>query len=146
LQIIAREIKVHSKLDHPHVIKLWDTLFDNNKIYMVMDYAKNGSLFKYQSTLLQGGTQPTISQVYQFFYQTLQAVKYLHTNDIMHRDIKVIYSLSSLKICCLMKISILNYVILDGPPTKLPLPEVHSVEHMNIWHLKWFFKKAMIIE
>jgi serine/threonine protein kinase len=89
LQIIAREIKVHSKLDHPHIIKLWDTIFYDNKIYMVMDYAKNGSLFKYHSNLLQSGTQPPLSQVYQFFYQTLQALKYLHSNDIMHRDIKV---------------------------------------------------------
>lgn len=59
---------------------------------MVMDYAKNGSLFRYHSALLQNGTQPSSSQIYQFFYQALQALKYLHSNDLMHRDIKVQYS------------------------------------------------------
>jgi len=50
---------LHSKLDHPHIIKLWDTFVDNNKIYMVMDYAKNGSLFRYHTMLLQDRTQPS---------------------------------------------------------------------------------------
>jgi serine/threonine protein kinase len=90
LQVISREIRVHSSLDHPHIVKLWDTLYQDNKVYMVMDFAKNGSLFKYHSGLLQTGRQPSVGQVYQFFYQALQALKYLHANDIMHRDIKVI--------------------------------------------------------
>ena len=87
--IIEREIKVHSQMDHPHIVKLWDTLQDESNIYMVMEYAANGSLFKYTSLQLVHGCHPSVSQVYQFFFQTLQAISYLHSLDIMHRDLKV---------------------------------------------------------
>lgn len=38
---------MHYQMDHPHIIKLWAVLEENNKIYMVMDYAENGNLFNY---------------------------------------------------------------------------------------------------
>ena len=55
LLIIEREIKIHTTIDHPHIIKLWDTLRDDRSIYMVMDYASNGSLFRYHSQKLSQG-------------------------------------------------------------------------------------------
>ncbi len=76
-------------MNHPHIIKLWDTLVENDKIYMIMDYAKNGSLFRYYSKYIEKNMKPSPSQIYQFFYQTLDAIKYMHSHDIMHRDVKV---------------------------------------------------------
>ena len=32
LQLIMREIKIHSKLDHPHIVKLWDTIYDDGTV------------------------------------------------------------------------------------------------------------------
>lgn len=97
--MLTREIKIHSKMNHPHIIKLWDTLIEDDKIFMIMDYAKNGSLFRYYSKLIEKNYKPSLSQIYLFFYQTLQAIKYMHSLDIMHRDVKVTFLIRySLKI------------------------------------------------
>ena len=49
LKLIEREIKLHLELDHPHIIKLWDILYEKDKIFMVMEYAEQGNLFSYQN-------------------------------------------------------------------------------------------------
>lgn len=83
---------MHLALDHPHIIKLWDTLQENNKIYMIMDYAAHGSLFHYHSNLIAKKLCPSNEEVYRFVAQTVSALKYMHSHDYMHRDIKVFKS------------------------------------------------------
>ena len=56
---------------------------------MIMEYAVNGSLFRYHSNLLSNNTNPSLHQVNKFISQTLSALKFMHNNDYMHRDIKV---------------------------------------------------------
>lgn len=91
---MEREIKLHSELDHPHIIKLWDTLLDDDKIYMIMEYAEQGNLFYHQNTK-NIYSEP---EAFKFFTQTLQGIHYLHSNNIIHRDLKVSTLPLSLKI------------------------------------------------
>jgi serine/threonine protein kinase len=51
-----------------------------------MELAENGTLFAYQSK----NVAITEAEVFKFFSQTLSAIRYMHANDIMHRDIKVL--------------------------------------------------------
>ena len=85
LLLLSREISVHHGLDHPHVIKLWGVLACEKRVYMVMDYASNGNLFRF---LVQkrGLSEP---QAAKYFYQIASAVRYLHGQNVFHRDIKV---------------------------------------------------------
>ena len=43
---IIREIKIHSYLNHPNIIKLYGVFHDNDKVYMIMEYAPDGELYK----------------------------------------------------------------------------------------------------
>jgi serine/threonine protein kinase len=52
-KIIEREIQIHSSLDHPHIVKLWNSLIHEDKVYMIMEYAENGNLFYYQNSKIR---------------------------------------------------------------------------------------------
>lgn len=84
---------MHTNVDHPHIIKLWDTLIENDIVYMIMELAENGTLFTYQNK----HQRITEAEAFKFFSQTLSAINYLHSHDMMHRDIKVYLTLFSLK-------------------------------------------------
>ena len=83
--MVEREIKLHSELDHPHIIKLWETIATDDRIYMVMEFAEQGNLFNYQNTK----TAFTEAEAFKFFTQTVAGVAYLHAQNMMHRDLKV---------------------------------------------------------
>lgn len=44
---IKREIKLHRKLDHPHIVKLYHSLEDDTNVYLVLEYVPMGNLFVY---------------------------------------------------------------------------------------------------
>jgi serine/threonine protein kinase len=50
MKLFEREIAVHSTVDHPHIVKLWDTIMEDDQLYMIMEYAENGNLFYHQNT------------------------------------------------------------------------------------------------
>ena len=80
------EIDIHLSVDHPHIIKLWEVIEEGPLIYMIMEYAENGNLFSFQN-MKQVFSE---SEAYMFFSQAISAIKYLHSINIMHRDLKVL--------------------------------------------------------
>ena len=84
IQAIKREILLQRQLDHPHVIKLLDYLEDSDSLYLVLEYAASGSLFR----RLRRSPSLSETQIRRYFLQTCLGVQYLHSHDIVHRDIK----------------------------------------------------------
>ena len=83
--IIYNEIKIHSKLDHPNIIKLYNMNETDNEINIIMEYAKNGNLFQLISKNSSGLPE---KMAFHYFIQVVNAVYFLHENQIIHRDIK----------------------------------------------------------
>ena len=87
IDIIRNEINIHSKLFHENIIRLYNVYEDENNINFIMEYAKNGNLFELLS-LPENNKGLDEQRAFDYFIQVVNAVYYLHQNNIIHRDIK----------------------------------------------------------
>ena len=44
---MKREISILSRLDHPNLIKLYDSIDQSTKVSLIMEYVKGRSLYSY---------------------------------------------------------------------------------------------------
>ncbi|KYK64102.1 calcium-dependent protein kinase CDPK2A [Toxoplasma gondii TgCatPRC2] len=84
LERFRQEIAIMKELDHPNVIKLFETFEDHRNIYLVMELCTGGELF---DRIISEG-RLTEKQAAVLMKQMFSAVHYLHSNNIMHRDLK----------------------------------------------------------
>ena len=75
------------QFSHRHIVKLYSTFCINNglEIFVIMELCQS-DLAKMVGA--RNGVQFPIETVLQFCCQILSGVKYLHSKDIIHRDIK----------------------------------------------------------
>ena len=83
-QNLMREIKIQKKLYYAHIIKLYHYFEDNDNVYLILEYASQGSLFY----LLREKRKFSESDAFIYFFQTCLGINYLHSKDIIHRDLK----------------------------------------------------------
>lgn len=81
---LKNEIKLHTSLKHPNIVRFYDALQVDHMVYLLLEYAANGCLFHYISN--KEGLPERLAL--RFFYQTGLAVQNLHNNKLVHRDIK----------------------------------------------------------
>lgn len=84
INILLREISVHKSLQHPNIIQLVKHFEDSEKVYIVLEYAKNGSLFR----VIRKEKGLSESRSWHYFTETCLGIKHLHDNEIIHRDLK----------------------------------------------------------
>jgi serine/threonine protein kinase len=81
---LRTEIKFHQGFSHPNIIKFHDCLQVHNMVYLLIEFAQNGSLFPYIHP--KDGLPELLAL--RFLYQTANGIKYLHDRKIIHRDLK----------------------------------------------------------
>jgi len=79
-----REIEIMKLMDHPNIIKLFETFEDTRNIYLAMDYCSGGELF---DRIIEAGTL-TEREGAIVAQQILRAVNYMHDHQVAHRDLK----------------------------------------------------------
>lgn len=81
------EIKLLMLLNHPKIIKLKEFFETRDKLYIVQEYCAGGNLSDVIRKEKKGGGLSE-ARIKNIFVQVLQAVGYLHSLNIVHRDIK----------------------------------------------------------
>ena len=81
---ILREINILKNLDHPNVMKIYEFFEDDKNYYLIQEFCDGGDL----DTILNGKKIYCEFLVKFIMYQVLLAINYLHSNNIVHQDIK----------------------------------------------------------
>ncbi len=96
---IYTEINLQSRIDHPNIVQLLYVRENHLFFDLVMEWAINGSLF---DCIRKNGYLPE-ELSFKYFIQVVNAIYFLHENDLIHRDIKpeniLLYEYDNVKLC-----------------------------------------------
>lgn len=87
-EYLISEILIQKANKCEYIIKLIDVFFENNNIYIVSEYAENGDLDKFIINFKKNRKHISNRTIAKLTLQMASALKYLHRNNIIHRDIK----------------------------------------------------------
>ncbi|GJP34169.1 hypothetical protein CLOM_g18623 [Closterium sp. NIES-68] len=83
-QQLRREIEIHSHLRHPGVLRLYGYFYDQTFVYLVLELAAGGELYRQ----LRAKTRFQEAQAAKYVAGVARALLYVHARGVVHRDIK----------------------------------------------------------
>ncbi|KAF2260193.1 Ca/Cm-dependent protein kinase A [Lojkania enalia] len=83
-QMVYDELQMLQRMQHPHIVKFHDWFESRDKYYIVTQLATGGELF---DRICEKG-KFTEKDAAETIRQVLDAVNYLHHNNVVHRDLK----------------------------------------------------------
>lgn len=71
---------------HPNILRLYTWFHDEKKIFLALEIASGGELYKHLQNSPNGRFSESRSARY--VYQVADALNYCHLNNVIHRDLK----------------------------------------------------------
>ena len=81
---LRREIEIQSHLRHRNVLRLYGYFYDSSRVYLILEYAEGGELYKQ----LQAAGRFDDTQTATYISQLATAMQYCHSKGVYHRDLK----------------------------------------------------------
>ncbi|XP_074273166.1 serine/threonine-protein kinase Aurora-3-like isoform X2 [Silene latifolia] len=81
---MRREMEIQMSLRHPNVLRLFGWFHDSDRIFLILEYAFGGELYK---ELRRSGFLPE-NQAATYIASLTEALAYCHGKNVIHRDIK----------------------------------------------------------
>ncbi|XP_065119636.1 serine/threonine-protein kinase PLK2 [Paramisgurnus dabryanus] len=82
---IDREIELHRALHHKHIVHFYQHFEDKDNIYILLEHCSRRSL----AHILKARKVLTEPEVRYYLRQIVSGLKYLHEQEILHRDLKL---------------------------------------------------------
>lgn len=79
------EADIHQDLNHPNIVKLYEVIRDGRFLYLAMELCYGGDLLDYVN---EAGSVDE-KDAAKYMQQLLSAAHYLHSSNLVHRDIKL---------------------------------------------------------
>ncbi|XP_066090965.1 aurora kinase A [Saccopteryx bilineata] len=81
---LRREVEIQSHLRHPNILRLYGYFHDATRVYLILEYAPLGAVYRELQKLSRFDEQRTAT----YITELADALSYCHSKRVIHRDIK----------------------------------------------------------
>jgi len=88
LKELQKEANILSKLDCENIVRYVDSFSENNSFNIVMEFCEGLDLRKFINKYKTNKNFIEANLIYSFIKDLLEGLKYIHNNNLIHRDLK----------------------------------------------------------
>lgn len=83
------EIEKLRNICHKHIIKIYHHFYEKEALYILYEYCEGGTLQSLFDSRKKENSPFSEAEIFEFTVQILSALAYIHSRDIIHRDISL---------------------------------------------------------